>query len=96
MWTNFHWDEAKKNTLKKKIQNCRFKKTEIFNFPNSQYFFAKISGIDPWVMRSWSNTYAQDCNYTNKLFSVTKSGKKTSIPLNTEVNNHKLTQVYWG
>ena len=27
----------------KKIQNGRLKKTEIFNSPNSQYFFMKIS-----------------------------------------------------
>ena len=33
----------------KKIQNGRLKKTEIFNSPNSQCFFAKISEIGPWV-----------------------------------------------
>ena len=32
----FHWDEAKNN--------------EIFNSPNSQYFFMKISWIGPWVI----------------------------------------------
>ena len=38
-------DEAKKN------QNGWLKKTEIFNSPNSQYFFMKISWIGPWVSR---------------------------------------------
>ena len=33
----------------KKIQNGRLKKAEIFNEPKSQCFFAKISGIGPWV-----------------------------------------------
>ena len=36
---------------KKKNQNGRLKKTEIFNSPNSQYFFMKISWIGPWVSR---------------------------------------------
>jgi hypothetical protein len=44
MWTNFQWDEANFFYLKKKkIQNGRLKKTEIFNSPNFQYFFMKIS-----------------------------------------------------
>jgi hypothetical protein len=33
----------------KKIQNGRLKKPEIFNSPNSGYFFVKISGIGSWV-----------------------------------------------
>ena len=37
--------------MKQKNQNGQFKKTEIFNSPNSQYFFTKISGIGPWVSR---------------------------------------------
>ena len=35
----------------KKIQNGRLKKTEIFNSPNSQSFFMKISLIGPWFSR---------------------------------------------
>ena len=35
----------------KKNQNGRLKKTEIFNSPNSQYFFMKISWIGPWFSR---------------------------------------------
>ena len=46
--TDFHWDEAKKIFEK----NARLKKTEIFNSPNSQFSFAKKSGIDPWVSRN--------------------------------------------
>jgi hypothetical protein len=46
MLSHFHWDKAKKKKkFGKKNQNGRLKKTEIFNSPNSQYFFAKISGI---------------------------------------------------
>jgi hypothetical protein len=37
--------------FEKKILNGRLKKTEIFNYPNSQYFFMKISWISPWVSR---------------------------------------------
>jgi hypothetical protein len=51
MLTNFHWDEEKKKNLKKKNQNGQLKKTEIFNSPNSQYFFMKISWIGPWVSK---------------------------------------------
>jgi hypothetical protein len=36
---------------KKKIQNGRLKKNEIFNSPNSEYFFMKISWIVPWISR---------------------------------------------
>ena len=36
---------------KKKIQNSQLKKTESFNFANSQYIFFKISWIGPWVSR---------------------------------------------
>ena len=41
--THFHGDEAK--NWEKKIQEGRLKKAEFFNSTNSQYFFAKISGI---------------------------------------------------
>ena len=52
MLTDFHWDEAKKSKKKsKKNQNGRLKKTEFFKIANSQYFFAKILGIGPWVSR---------------------------------------------
>ena len=37
--------------LGKKIQNGRLKKTEFFKISNSQYFFGKISWIDPWISR---------------------------------------------
>jgi hypothetical protein len=30
-------------------QNGRLKKTEIINSPNSHFFFAKTSGIGPWL-----------------------------------------------
>ena len=43
MLTDFHGDEAKK-------KNQNGTKTEFFNSANSQYF-AKISGIGPWVSR---------------------------------------------
>jgi hypothetical protein len=36
---------------KKKIQNGRLKKTEIFKIANSQKIVAKISQIGPWVSR---------------------------------------------
>ena len=37
--------------MKQKIPNRRLKKTEIFNSPNSKYFFANILGIGLWVSR---------------------------------------------
>ena len=43
--------KQKKIFFEKKIQNGRLKKTAIFNSPNSQYFFMKISWIGPWVSR---------------------------------------------
>ena len=36
---------------KKKIQNGRLKKTSFCQTVNSQYFFAKLSGMGPWVSR---------------------------------------------
>ena len=33
------------------MKQKKIKKTKIFNSPNSQHFFAKISGIGPWVSR---------------------------------------------
>ena len=50
--TNFHWDEAKKKIFfLKKNQNGRPKKTEIFDSPNSQNFFMKMSWIVHRVSR---------------------------------------------
>jgi hypothetical protein len=43
--TDLKRDEAKKI----KIKMADSKIIEIFNSANSQYFFAKISGICPWV-----------------------------------------------
>ena len=43
---------CKKKIKIKKIQNGRHKKTEIFNFINSQYFFMKISWIGPSKKRT--------------------------------------------
>jgi hypothetical protein len=37
----------KKKRLEKKIQNGQLKKTAFFETINSQYFFEKLSGIDP-------------------------------------------------
>ena len=46
MLTDFHGDEAKQNYFfEKNIQNGRLKKTEFFNFANSQYFFVKFQGL---------------------------------------------------
>jgi hypothetical protein len=46
MLTDFHGDEAKKKIFfEKNIQNGRLKKTEFFNFANSQYFFVKFQGL---------------------------------------------------
>ena len=36
---------------KKKIQNGRLKKTSFCQTVNSQYFFAKLSGMGPWVIK---------------------------------------------
>ena len=44
-------DEAKYFLLKKKNLNGRLKKAEIFKSDNSQYVFAKISEIGPWIYR---------------------------------------------
>ena len=37
--------------FEKKIKMADSKKTEFFNSANSQYFFAKILGIGPWVSK---------------------------------------------
>ena len=50
--TDLNRDEAKKSEKNlKKNQNGRLKKNEVFNSANSQYFFAKFSGIGPLVSR---------------------------------------------
>ena len=43
----FTGDKAKKKNFEKKKKN----QNEFFNFVNSQYFFAKISWIGPWISR---------------------------------------------
>ena len=48
-WFEYKW--SKVGFFEKKQQNDRLKKTEIFNSANSQYLFAKISRIGPWVSR---------------------------------------------
>ena len=47
--THFHGDETKQIEIIEEIQHGRRKKTEFFKTPNSQYFFAKISGVGPWM-----------------------------------------------
>ena len=43
---------------KKKIENGPLKKTTLFQTVNSQYFFAKLSGMGPWVSRiDWCEGY---------------------------------------
>ena len=44
--------KQKKIFFEKKNQNGELKKTEIFNSPNSQYFFSKITWIGPWISRN--------------------------------------------
>ena len=50
MLTAFHWEEAKKIFLEKKIQNGRLKKTH-FPAPPILNIFHEISWIGPWVSR---------------------------------------------
>ena len=58
-WFSLKWSKIKiQKKIQKKIQNGRLKKTEIFNSPNSQYFFMKTSGIGPWVSRiNWCKVH---------------------------------------
>jgi hypothetical protein len=50
--TDFHRNKAKrKNENEKKVQNGRLKKTEFFKIANSQFFFANISEIGPYISR---------------------------------------------
>ena len=54
MLTDFHWDEAKKNVLEKKKKKSKWptqKKPRDFQLSQFSIFFAKISGICPWVRR---------------------------------------------
>ena len=50
-WLIFIGMKQKHFFLEKMAKMADSKKTEIFNFPNSQYFFEKNSGIGPWVSR---------------------------------------------
>ena len=55
---------------------CWFKKTEIFNSPNLQYFFMKISGIGSWVSRiNWWVRHLCDSTYMAVRLSDVSSKK---------------------
>ena len=61
--------------MKQKNQNSWLKKTEIFNSPNSQYFFAKISGIGPWVSRiNWCKLH--QCGSTYMVIRLSNVSSK--------------------
>ena len=65
--------------IKKKKNQGRLKKTEFFNSPNSQYFFEKIWGIDPWVSRiNWCEGHWCGSIYMAMRLSdiSSKTGKK--------------------
>ena len=49
LWLIFMGKKQKK-IFWKKIQNDRLKKTEFFNFPNSQYFLKKFQGWVLWLV----------------------------------------------
>ena len=52
LWLIFMGMKQKRNIFfEKKIQNGRLKKTSFCQTVNSQYFFAKLSGMGPWVSR---------------------------------------------
>ena len=53
-----------------KIQNDRLKKSDFFKTANSQYFFAKSSGIGPWVGR-------HQCGKTYMVISLSDVRSKT-------------------
>ena len=67
--------------LRKKNQNGRLKKSSFFKIANSQYFFAKISQIGPWVSRiEWCEGHWCGSAYMTVRLS--------DISLNT-AKNHK-------
>ena len=73
-WYHINCDGFEKG-WSKKIQNGRLKKTEIFNSANSQYFFAKISGIGSWVNRiNWCKGYW--CSLIYLVIRLTKVSSK--------------------
>jgi hypothetical protein len=49
--TCFHGKKFKKIQKKNQNQNGQLKKTTFLKIANSQYFFAKISWIGPWVSK---------------------------------------------
>ena len=58
LWLLFMGWSKNKFFWKKKFQNGWLKNSEFFKTINSQYFFAKISGIGPWVSRiNWCKGY---------------------------------------
>ena len=76
-WFSLGW--SKKKIFWKKNQNGWLKKTtEIFNSPNSQYFFAKISWIGPWVSRiNWCKGHQCGSTYiVIKLSDVSSKSTK--------------------
>ena len=69
---------SKKNFFlsKKKIQNGRLKKTSFCQTVNSQYFFAKLSGMGPWVSRiDWCEGYW--CGPTYMVVRLSDISSKT-------------------
>ena len=63
------------NFEKNKNQNGRLKKNEIFNSPNSQYFFVKIAGIGPYVSRiNWFEGH--QCGSTYMVVSLSDVSSK--------------------
>ena len=78
-WFWWGWSKKKCTFLKKKIQNGWLKKTTFFKTVNSQYFFAKLSGIGPWVSRiNWCEGH--QCDSTDMVVRLSnirpKTGKK--------------------
>ena len=61
-WFSLKWSKIKiQKKIQKKIQNGRLKTTKFFKTVNSQYFLAKLSGIDPCVSRiNWCEGH--QCN----------------------------------
>ena len=51
LWLLFMGMKQNKIFFEKKIKHDRPKKTKFFKTVNFQYFYAKISGIGPWVSR---------------------------------------------
>ena len=77
---------------KKRFQNGRLKKTMFFKTVNSQYFFAKLSGIGPWVSRiNWCEGH--QCDSTNMVVRLSDIRPKTDknakmVPMRSWVNTY--------